>query len=349
MNFKLSKTARMLKISDKKIIVAVGSGQFICEESEKILALCSYLKEEKNKEELDDFALKNDINSDLIEKLILSNIITTNATLFESKNLPEFKNWLYLDVLYNENSKKIQDELANCNFIIVGTGGIGTCMAYTLAFYGVKKLVLIDGDKVELSNLNRQFLFDKTDIGKHKAQALKKSLLERGADCQIEAINEYADEKNLSFILEKLRGQKSLMLVSADGEDILKFATKAAFVYEIPCLNIGYLNDISVIGPFFIPNISSCTFCNNAFFVDEKQAPQDEMLKRINAHSSAPSSFANNSLASNMALMDIFTYLGGDFDDISSFNKRVRVCNKNFAKLELPNPLDKNCAHCQGR
>ena len=138
MNFKLSKTARMLKISDKKIIVAVGSGQFICEESGKILALCSYLKEEKNKEELDDFALKNDINSDLIEKLILSNIITTNATLFESKNLPEFKNWLYLDVLYNENSKKIQDELANCNFIIVGTGNWHLHGLYPSLLWGQK-------------------------------------------------------------------------------------------------------------------------------------------------------------------------------------------------------------------
>lgn len=351
MHFKLSKTARISKINNEKTIVAVGSGQFICDEqeSEQILKLCAYLKNEKTKDELDDFIVKNNINFDVIQKLICSNIISTNPAVFESRDSPEFKNQLYLDVLYNQDSKKIQDEIASYNFIIIGAGGIGNCMAYSLAFYAPKKLIFIDGDKIELSNLNRQFLFDKDGVGAYKAQTLKTGLIKKGATCLIEAINEYASEKTLNSVLKALYGQKSLMIISADSDDILKVATKAAFQYEIPYLNIGYLNDISVICPFFIPHVSSCVFCNNAFFVEEQEALHDEMLAYMNAHSSAPSAFVNNSLASSMALIDIFTYLSGDLNSISSLNKRLGICNKNFNKLEILNLKDKNCKYCQGK
>ncbi|MBM7072722.1 HesA/MoeB/ThiF family protein [Shewanella sp. 202IG2-18] len=53
--------------------------------------------------------------------------------------------------------------------IIVGVGGLGTLVAHYLAAAGVGEIVLVDGDKVESSNLPRQLLFSENDIGKNKA------------------------------------------------------------------------------------------------------------------------------------------------------------------------------------
>ena len=61
--------------------------------------------------------------------------------------------------------------------LVLGTGGLGCGVAMGLARMGVKKIILLDKECVELSNLNRQILFTKEDVGKPKAIAAKERLL----------------------------------------------------------------------------------------------------------------------------------------------------------------------------
>lgn len=61
---------------------------------------------------------------------------------------------------------------------MLGTGGLGCTVALSLARLGVGKLILLDRDVVEVSNLNRQVLFGPSDVGKPKCEAAKNSLLE---------------------------------------------------------------------------------------------------------------------------------------------------------------------------
>ncbi|GAA8133413.1 hypothetical protein HpBT112_15870 [Helicobacter pylori] len=58
-------------------------------------------------------------------------------------------------------------------FIIIGCGGIGNFVSYALASFYPKKLILLDKDTVDSSNLNRQFLFDKNYISHFKTSAIK--------------------------------------------------------------------------------------------------------------------------------------------------------------------------------
>ena len=60
---------------------------------------------------------------------------------------------------------------------MLGTGGLGCGVALGLARLGVKKIILVDKEVVEISNLNRQILFTKEDIGKPKAVTGKERLL----------------------------------------------------------------------------------------------------------------------------------------------------------------------------
>ena len=61
--------------------------------------------------------------------------------------------------------------------LVIGVGGVGGTALEALARSGFKKFVLIDSDKVDVSNLNRQVLFTSEDIGKEKVVAAKERLL----------------------------------------------------------------------------------------------------------------------------------------------------------------------------
>ncbi|RUR14106.1 HesA/MoeB/ThiF family protein [Legionella sp. km772] len=69
-------------------------------------------------------------------------------------------------VIGSEGQKKINDAA----ILIVGLGGIGSPVAQYLAASGVGRLVLVDDDKVELTNLHRQILFNESDIGCYKTE-----------------------------------------------------------------------------------------------------------------------------------------------------------------------------------
>ena len=61
-----------------------------------------------------------------------------------------------------------QEKLVNSSALVVGAGGLGCPVLQYLASAGVGKIGVVDDDKVELSNLNRQILFNSSDLGKYK-------------------------------------------------------------------------------------------------------------------------------------------------------------------------------------
>ena len=76
------------------------------------------------------------------------------------------------------NLKKIsvlgQKKIINAKVLIIGIGGLGTPALSYLARAGIETLGIADSDKVSLSNIHRQILFDKKDVGKFKTEVAKK-------------------------------------------------------------------------------------------------------------------------------------------------------------------------------
>ena len=72
-----------------------------------------------------------------------------------------------------------QKIIEQSSILIVGVGGTGGEVAKNLALLGIGKLILVDVDTIEFSNLNRQLLFHIEDVGKYKVDVAKEAILNR--------------------------------------------------------------------------------------------------------------------------------------------------------------------------
>ena len=83
----------------------------------------------------------------------------------------------FRQIMMEEIGEEGQRALASASVLVVGCGGLGAPVLYYLAAMGIGHLGLCDGDKVTLSNLNRQLLYTVEDIGKSKVTVAEKRLL----------------------------------------------------------------------------------------------------------------------------------------------------------------------------
>ena len=85
--------------------------------------------------------------------------------------------------------------------LIIGAGGVGQHVATYLVTNGIEHLTILDFDKVEISNLNRQILLCEKNIGKYKVDVVKKALNAKNKDAYIKSINIKLDKSNVSEII----------------------------------------------------------------------------------------------------------------------------------------------------
>lgn len=344
--YKKSPLARCFKLEEDKYIIGLGTTQKCIRNNEFqiVQKLLFFLNNERSMDEINMFMKNNDISNKIFNTLLESKMITNYSPIFNKKNSLIYKNQLYLETMFNDVGK-ILLRFKNTTFVIIGCGGIGNYFTYSILDFMPKKLILIDGDKVETNNLNRQFLFTLNDIGKYKCDVLSESLIVRNNEIDTYVIREYATEELLDNLLvnSKLNGE-IIMIVSGDNENTVRSSCKIATKYQKVLLNIGYLNDISIIGPFYIPGISACPFCSNLGADIDNNI--NDNIHEINKSYNAPSSPINNAISSSMALLDILHYFNGDFNNINSLNKRLGIKNGNFEKLWIDIKKNKECSVC---
>lgn len=107
----------------------------------------------------------------------------------------------YLDrtvlLLGEEAVKKIMAS----HVLVLGVGGVGAYAAEMLVRSGVGKITIIDGDEVELSNLNRQLIALNSTLGRAKTEVLRERLLDINPDCQVFAIQEFIGKDDVVKLL----------------------------------------------------------------------------------------------------------------------------------------------------
>ena len=108
-----------------------------------------------------------------------------------------------------------QTKLLNSSVLIVGAGGLGSPVALYLSALGIGKIGIIDKDKIEISNLSRQVIFETRDIKKDKATTAVKKLKKINPNIKLQSFNKKLTKKNINKIASKYK-------LIIDGSDNFK-------------------------------------------------------------------------------------------------------------------------------
>ncbi len=102
-------------------------------------------------------------------------------------------------VLFSPIGSKGQEKLGKSKIVIIGCGGLGSVIASNMARAGTGTLRIIDKDRLELSNLQRQLLFDERDVASRspKVEAARNKLININSGIHIEAIFDEVNEDNI--------------------------------------------------------------------------------------------------------------------------------------------------------
>lgn len=107
-------------------------------------------------------------------------------------------------IIFEKIGKEKQKLIEKSIVAVVGVGALGTIVSELLTRAGVKKLILIDRDIIELNNLQRQSLFNEGDIDKLKALVAKERLNKINSNVKFDAYAVDLDYKNIDFIKSDL-------------------------------------------------------------------------------------------------------------------------------------------------
>ena len=106
-------------------------------------------------------------------------------------------------ILLNEIGVEGQQRLRDADVLIIGAGGLGSPAAFYLASAGVGSLTLVDGDRVDLTNLQRQILHTTERIGIAKVESGRIALEAINPDVRIETVNRRVDPDALGDLVSR--------------------------------------------------------------------------------------------------------------------------------------------------
>jgi len=104
-------------------------------------------------------------------------------------------------LLLNEFGEEAQERLLASHALVIGAGGLGSAALLYLASSGVGHIVVCDGDKVDLTNLQRQVIHRIDALGKPKASSAAATMAQLNPDIRIEALEERAGAERLAALV----------------------------------------------------------------------------------------------------------------------------------------------------
>lgn len=126
-----------------------------------------------------------------------------------------------------------QLKLKQAKVLLIGCGGLGNAASQYLVSSGIGQLTLVDGDKVELSNLQRQVLFRDADKGFNKAKMAARQLKQLNPHVQITAVEQHFSTDNANELLAKA----DWVLDCTDNFNSRKLINKLCQQYQISLLS----------------------------------------------------------------------------------------------------------------
>lgn len=200
-----------------------------------------------------------------------------------------------------------QQSLEKARVVVVGAGGVKSTLLLSLSAAGIGTLRIVEFDRVELSNLNRQILYETPDIGKPKIQVCTDKLKKLNPEISVEGIDEKVTEKNI----DQLCGEFDFVVEGGDspaGRNVVNeycLSSKKPFTHISAQFNYGYVFSV-------VPqNKTACFAC---FF------PNDYLRRQ--ATGPVPVSVLSTSLAGSLGAAEVLKWFL-NYKDQLLVNKRL--------------------------
>ena len=196
------------------------------------------------------------IESTLTELLLQGKRLTKNTRLSKVKGLNET---VIVDYLWARHlilwGTEGQNRIRSSNILLAGAGAIGNEVAKNLAMLGVGRLLIVDRDTVELSNVSRMIFFQPQDIGKNKAETLAKNLQKDYPYVETVAYRGPLETLPLKYYLDS-----NFIICGLDNVVSRMYLTQISRKYGIPLIDGGIIG-LNARIHVYIPPEDPCPIC----------------------------------------------------------------------------------------
>lgn len=227
-------------------------------------------------------------------------------------------------IMMGEIGERGQEKLKNARAFIAGAGGLGSPISIYLAAAGVGTIRIVDQDRVDLSNLNRQVLHWNNDIGETKADSALAKLADLNPTINVETSCETITDKNVSHLVAGF----DLIIDAMDNFPTRYLLNKAALDINIPFFH-GAVRGFEGRAMTIIPGKTACLRCMYKGPIPEEKFPVIGVAPAV---------------IGSIQATEVIKYIIGIGDLLENRMLVYDGLTMNFAEFKIKkNP---NCDHC---
>lgn len=340
MKYKINESLMAFDVKKVGIILSVTDNDLITVEEKEdiVLEIVKAFLEPRTYEEAYEFVSeklyvdKDDFN-DCFEFMTLNNILkefreidSILSDYQRAKYTRQISSFHSLKGIEKDDAESMQKKICDSTVCLIGAGGTGSYLALAMTMIGVENLIIIDFDRVELSNTARQILYDESDVGKYKVDVAKEKIRKYNKNVKVEIYNVCIKSiDDLDFLS---RYNLDLIILCADTPrgEIQYIVDQVAHRNNVPWFSYGpYSHSQIMVGPMIIPGK---TRSYEEIFLHDVSAFTDR-VHDINKKFVASISDPYNGFASQFAAIEVFKHLSG-IRDSAIINRKYYINTDNW-------------------
>lgn len=235
-------------------------------------------------------------------------------------------------MLFSPIGEEGQKSLMDSSVLIIGVGALGSSILEQLARAGVGRILVVDRDYVELSNLQRQTLFTEEDVRlmKPKALAAKDKIAQINSSIKVEAFVEHISSKNIEKFIENV----DLIFDGTDNFSTRYLINDISYKYGIPFVYGGVIASRGM-SALFRPGETPCFRC-----LMRDNPSEGQTCDTVGVINPAVN------VVTSLQLVEALKYLTGNIQDLHNRLVSFDLWNNSLTKIKL-STADPTCKTCQ--
>ena len=159
-------------------------------------------------------------------------------------------------IILPEIGKSGQSKFSSSKVIVVGAGGLGSVVLYYLASAGIGHIKIIDSDKVDITNLNRQFIYNDADVGRVKSLTTMEKIQNFNHEISITSSNIYINAENIEDHISSC----DMVIACVDNKKTRHILNSHCINKNIPLID-GGINGFEGYVFTILPDLTPCFNC----------------------------------------------------------------------------------------